>query len=379
MVGGKRPKDRRAQILAVAARRFHEVGYHNTGLAGIAAEVGITAGALYRHFRGKEDLLAACISEAAAQIEAALTQTGGFEVLVGVALDNRALGVLWQREGRYLAEDRRREFRRRLRAIASAVSDRLRETRPDLPAEDAALLAWSVLAVLAGPSHHSTQLERPRFEALLDRLVLVVASHEVPAPVTTSAAARPAGLDAAPSRRQALLTAAVGLFNDQGYPSASMIDVGSAAGISGPSVYNHFANKSELLVTALTMAHDALQEGLELALSQWDGPMATLGGVLDSYLELTLRESALVGTLVTEVIHLPEAERRVLRQVQHDYVAQWVALLRKGNPMPEPAARIVVHTVLTLVNDLSRIPHLRERPNLTAELASLGRALFAVS
>jgi AcrR family transcriptional regulator len=332
---------------------------------------------LYRHFGGKEDLLLACTDEAAARFEAAVAGPIDFGTLAGLALEHRELAVLWQREARYLAEDRRRDFRRRLRGIADSVAKSLKRDRPELTESDADLLAWSVLAVLAGPSHHSVGLDRARFEALLVRLLDVVVSSNVPEAGEAPLAVIPDDVAEPESRREALLAAAVRLFSEQGYPSASMADVGSAAGIRGPSVYNHFANKLELLVAALDRAHATLQQGLAHALAQETGPLAVLGALLDSYLALSLEHSDLVGTLVTEAVHLPDAERGTLRQVQRAYVAQWVVLLRKGNPMPEPEARIVVHTVLTLVNDLVRVSHLRRRPNLAGELASLGRTLLA--
>lgn len=53
----RRPRGRRTQILAVAAEQFHQRGYHQVAMAEVAAAVGITAPALYRHYRGKPELL----------------------------------------------------------------------------------------------------------------------------------------------------------------------------------------------------------------------------------------------------------------------------------------------------------------------------------
>ncbi len=48
------PRDR---ILEVAARLFHEQGYHATGVATIAREADVLPGSLYHFFPSKEDLL----------------------------------------------------------------------------------------------------------------------------------------------------------------------------------------------------------------------------------------------------------------------------------------------------------------------------------
>jgi AcrR family transcriptional regulator len=53
----------KAKIMDAAARLFVQKGYHGTSVATIAHATGLTAGALYRHFKSKEDLLLALIRE----------------------------------------------------------------------------------------------------------------------------------------------------------------------------------------------------------------------------------------------------------------------------------------------------------------------------
>src|SRR5437870_2671177 len=49
---------RRDQILAVAAQLFAKHGFHGVSIADLGAAVGVSGPALYRHFPGKEALLA---------------------------------------------------------------------------------------------------------------------------------------------------------------------------------------------------------------------------------------------------------------------------------------------------------------------------------
>src|SRR5919197_6033430 len=49
---------RREQILAVAAELFAQRGFHGVSIADLGAAVGVSGPALYRHFPGKEALLA---------------------------------------------------------------------------------------------------------------------------------------------------------------------------------------------------------------------------------------------------------------------------------------------------------------------------------
>ena len=51
--------DYRDEICAVAERLFAEQGYPGVTLRAIATELGVSAMAPYRYFRGKEDIFAA--------------------------------------------------------------------------------------------------------------------------------------------------------------------------------------------------------------------------------------------------------------------------------------------------------------------------------
>ena len=52
----RRPKDRKAQIARASAESFSALGYHAVSMEAIAAKVGISAPALYRHYASKYDL-----------------------------------------------------------------------------------------------------------------------------------------------------------------------------------------------------------------------------------------------------------------------------------------------------------------------------------
>jgi AcrR family transcriptional regulator len=51
-------RDRRDEILAVAARRFAVSGFHGVSIDDLGAELGITGPAIYRYFAGKDTILA---------------------------------------------------------------------------------------------------------------------------------------------------------------------------------------------------------------------------------------------------------------------------------------------------------------------------------
>src|SRR4051812_18010167 len=54
---------RRDQILVAAMERFADGGFHATGMAEVIAASGLSAGAVYRYFASKEELIRAIVRE----------------------------------------------------------------------------------------------------------------------------------------------------------------------------------------------------------------------------------------------------------------------------------------------------------------------------
>ncbi|MYR98566.1 MULTISPECIES: TetR/AcrR family transcriptional regulator [unclassified Streptomyces] len=67
---------RRRQILDGAARCFARSGFHGTSMQDVLKEVGLSAGAVYRYFPGKEDIIAAITEETFAAIRDAFEEAG---------------------------------------------------------------------------------------------------------------------------------------------------------------------------------------------------------------------------------------------------------------------------------------------------------------
>jgi AcrR family transcriptional regulator len=63
---------RRRQILDAARRCFVRNGFHATSMQDVLGEANLSAGAVYRYFRGKDEIIAAIASEAVAEVAGAL-------------------------------------------------------------------------------------------------------------------------------------------------------------------------------------------------------------------------------------------------------------------------------------------------------------------
>jgi TetR/AcrR family fatty acid metabolism transcriptional regulator len=81
--------------------------------------------------------------------------------------------------------------------------------------------------------------------------------HSVPG-VQPLRRARP--LPAAPSKREAILRAAIDVFAGRGYFNAQVADVAKAAGVAAGTVYLYFRSKDDLLVSIF---EQTMREGLD--------------------------------------------------------------------------------------------------------------------
>ncbi|RHW28511.1 TetR/AcrR family transcriptional regulator [Nocardioides immobilis] len=380
-----RPRDRKQQIVNSAGHLFYRHGFHNVGTGQIAESVGITAGALYRHFKGKQDLLSHALTDAFTQATSVVLDASTddlHEMVAGLAVtagERRYLGVLWNREARFLDDEVRVEMRKRFFGFVAEFTRRLAATRPGISDADADLLSWCALGVLTSPSYHRTEMDSAAMVDLLERMTLAVCTTPLQlAPQGPEHAAAAPGL-LPHGRREAILAAATRLFHKSGYQAVSMEDVGAAVGISGAGVYKYFPRKADLLSAVIARASEPLHLGLTRALGRSADASEGLANVLDAYVEFALLHHDLVGILVAEVSNLPEEHRRDVRRAQHDYVSEWIRLLRETRTdLDERQARFVVHAVLTVVNDVTRTRHLARRPGVEDDLRSICRRILAV-
>lgn len=80
------------------------------------------------------------------------------------------------------------------------------------------------------------------------------------APDGPAEASGPAEARGYPAKRQAIMDAAADVFLREGYPRASVDAIAAAAGVSKQTVYNHFGDKDNLLVTVALAIQDEVLE-----------------------------------------------------------------------------------------------------------------------
>jgi AcrR family transcriptional regulator len=388
----RRASDRKNQLASIAAELFRARGYHGVGINDIAAAAGITGPALYRHFADKQAVLAYVLLSGVRDMEtettaalSALGRPSGEQVdqllgaIASASVERREVAALWRWEGKHLSPQDQREIGKRSGAILTAWAKVLLEVRPELAAADAELLCWAALSVFGSVSVHHTTVAKRRFVQLLTELARRVLSADLPPAAGTPATATVPGIGR-PSRREQLLSAATELFRQRGFHDVSMEDIGAAAGIAGPSVYRHFPSKASLVHAIARRAADRLALATEEVLRGSSDEPEALRRLASSYVQVLTGSGELAVSFGIDGVNVAEQDRAELLRIQRDYVAQWVDLLCATRPeLNAREAKITVHAALTIANDLARTRRINARPNLTAELETLLRAVLNVS
>jgi AcrR family transcriptional regulator len=179
-------RDTRERLLDTALTQFASRGVEAVAVTDLEQGAGLSpgSGSFYRHFRSKDDVLAAVVDrEVARAVERRSTApVGGLDAHYAWSLDNldrmRALIALLVREGARLPHlDRVQTLLAEEGAHLDADDLRARMARGEIPARDADAVASVVLFALVG--HHLAErffgatvgVDRARFAAALASLV----------------------------------------------------------------------------------------------------------------------------------------------------------------------------------------------------------------
>ena len=172
--------DTRQRILAAAAEAFSEKGFHGVGMDELGRRAGLAGPSLYRHFSGKDEILATLLNEAMDELMAATGPVpgdpgGGLEPAlrhhIEFAQAHRHLVSLYQREVRSLAEPWRRRFGRRQAQYTGRWEALLARRFPGLDAAAVPVAAQACLGMIFSLSYGPGRAPRGDVTALLERVV----------------------------------------------------------------------------------------------------------------------------------------------------------------------------------------------------------------
>jgi AcrR family transcriptional regulator len=133
-----------------------------------------------------------------------------------------------------------------------------------------------------------------------------------------------------PVTRAAVRDAALRLFAERGYQLTTMVDIGSALGIRGPSLYKHVASKQELLAEIMKETMTTLIARQQAAVEAGGSPDVQLRRAVEAHVRYhaTHREHALVGN--REIESLDEPTRTQVVELRSAYEHGLRAIIERG-------------------------------------------------
>ncbi|NUO46885.1 MAG: TetR/AcrR family transcriptional regulator [Streptomyces sp.] len=355
-----RPRNRRQLIVEAAGRVFSERGYHWASMEEIAARVGITAAALYRHFPNKYALFAECAEIMADRLVAAVDEVPSeapladlLAALSRVTVAYRASGGVYRWEARYLHREDRRHLRAKFGHVVARVEEAVRRERP-LPM--AHLRAVAALGAIGSITMHHTSIAARRAEELLSASATRVAATDPT--LAPRGAVRPVELPAQPvprTRRAQILAAAIPLFARDGFASVTNGQIAEAVGLAPSALYRHYPGKVDILAAACLQAAGLVTQGVDRGLHDVADPYEAVVALAATHVAYCFEHTALNSVAEAEVAGLPDDLRRPVVLAQREYIAVWEQQLRLARPELDPRqARALVHAGFGVVVEAGR-------------------------
>ncbi|WP_299527842.1 TetR/AcrR family transcriptional regulator [uncultured Streptomyces sp.] len=363
-----RPRNRKQLIVGAAGRVFSERGYHAASMEQIAAGVGITAAALYRHFPNKYALFAECADLMAERLVVAVDGvppgaelTDVLAAVTRVSVVHRASGGVYRWEARYLHREDRRLLRAKFGHVVGRVDEAVQRAYA-LP--DERLRAAAALGAVGSIAMHHTSIAQRRAEELLSAAALRVAATD---PAAVRRGARPVELPAqqAPrTRRAEILAAAIPLFARDGFASVTNGQIAEAVGLAPSALYRHYPGKADILAAACLQAAGLMSRAVEQSLrAVAAGPEDALVTLASMYVAYCFEYTALNSVAEAELAGLPDDIRRSLALAQREHIAVWEQQLRRARPELDPRqARTLVHAGFGVAVEAGRALKWRDGP-----------------
>lgn len=367
----RRPKDRKLQIARAATDAFSELGYHAVSMENIAARVGISAAALYRHSQGKYDLFRDVFLALGQQLVDATAfaddlpadgdpqeQLGALiRALIDSTIVNRTAGGLYRWEGRYLRGDDQRALADQIKLINRRLQRPLMRLRPKLTSRQRWILSAATLSVIGSITDHRSRLGNSEIRAALADISGAVLRADLP-PQRGRGPEQPraATLTSAAGSYELLLHESMRLFNERGYRETGMEDIAAAVGIPVASIYQYFPGKAAILAVYYRRAADQLSGDLSSILATNADPEQALAQLIEAYVNRSFANPELACVYYTERHNLPDTDAVLLYNIQRSTVESWASLAVAARPeLTLGRARYAVHAAFALAVEIGRL------------------------
>jgi AcrR family transcriptional regulator len=156
-------------------------------------------------------------------------------------------------------------------------------------------------------------------------------------------------------RKDDILDAAVGLMNDRGFAAMTMEELAEKAGISKPTLYQHFPSKEEIAVQAVVRSTRRARDFIEALDKSLPGIIRLEQALRRIYREKYVHRRVGLGAARDALIPILRAHpeyRAAYKQLASDLIAMFTAGQDEGDIRRDLTPRIAVQMAFSLLRDV---------------------------
>ncbi|MCW1384739.1 TetR/AcrR family transcriptional regulator [Novosphingobium sp. KCTC 2891] len=112
------------------------------------------------------------------------------------------------------------------------------------------------------------------------------------------------------AKREAVLLAAVRMFNERGFHATSLDDVATSLGVSKPTIYHYLGNKDQVLLECVSIGLSQLQDAAEAARARPGKGIDRLRFFLERYAQVNMEDFGRCVIRTGEQLLSPESAAR---------------------------------------------------------------------
>lgn len=380
--GSVKAVERRAEILVRSAALFRRYGYPEVGIDDIGRAAGVSGPAIYRHFEGKQELLAAVIDrylEALMERWNECAEAGEADaILPGVvrsAIDRPDEYYVYSTQRHWLEGDYAVGLKHRRRPVQEAWANLLESLGIVAGRAEARFRLVAMEGVLIHASL-TGKAGRAARQAMATEASWALLSVPLPEPFAPAPGSR-GGVLRHHNRREEVLSAAIGLFAERGFASVTLRDIGAEVGVSASAIHRHFDSKDSILSTAAERSAEQMRAAISVAIRRSGTAHEAVEDIAARASALFAESCELFGLNLYLATSLPREAAVSVRQGRRINLDEVAHLVKDAVPgLTLAASRLRVGAMLSVLNNVVRNPKLAPVGNLTEMLTIVSKVIL---
>jgi AcrR family transcriptional regulator len=151
--------------------------------------------------------------------------------------------------------------------------------------------------------------------------------------------------------KRRILEGAIRLFREHGYHGTTIRDIGRAVGLTSAALYRHFANKDEVLETAIWETMRKVDRASrEVIAEEGRPPEQTLAALVRVLARTLLEDRDRLAVYLFEARHLDPRVYAVMQRAERRLYERWLGHLLRARPeLSETRARTLAKAAVFMI------------------------------